>query len=53
MIGRAKGKRIVFTNGCFDILHSGHIKCLEESKDEKDFLIVSLNSDGFVRNLKV
>ena len=49
---RAKGKRIVFTNGCFDILHSGHIKCLEESKDEKDFLIVGLNSDGFVRNLK-
>ena len=49
---RAKGKRIVFTNGCFDILHSGHIKCLEESKDEKDFLIVGLNSDGSVRNLK-
>tara|TARA_Y100001935_G_C17311238_1_gene516451 strand:+ start:4892 stop:6274 length:1383 start_codon:yes stop_codon:yes gene_type:complete len=49
---RAKGKRIVFTNGCFDILHSGHIKCLEESKDEKDFLIVGLNSDRSVRNLK-
>ena len=49
---RAKGKRIVFTNGCFDILHSGHIKCLEESKDEKDFLIVGLNSDKSVRKLK-
>ena len=49
---RAKGKRIVFTNGCFDILHSGHIKCLEESKDEKDFLIVGLNSDESVRNLE-
>jgi len=46
------GKRIVFTNGCFDILHIGHIKYLEEAKSYGDVLILGLNSDNSVRRLK-
>lgn len=45
-------KRVVFTNGCFDILHSGHISLLRKAKAEGDFLIVGLNSDASVRRLK-
>ena len=45
-------KKIVFTNGCFDILHIGHIKYLEEAKSFGDILIVGLNSDRSVRELK-
>ena len=47
-----KNKTIVFTNGCFDLLHVGHIKYLEECKNLGDVLIVGLNSDNSVKNLK-
>lgn len=49
---RAAGKRIVFTNGCFDILHHGHISYLNRAKALGDVLIVGLNSDASVRALK-
>jgi len=49
---KKKGKRIVFTNGCFDILHYGHIKYLESAKRYGDVLIVAVNSDSSVRKLK-
>jgi D-beta-D-heptose 7-phosphate kinase/D-beta-D-heptose 1-phosphate adenosyltransferase len=47
-----EGKRIVFSNGCFDLLHPGHIKCLEEAKKLGDVLIVGINSDQSVKRLK-
>ena len=46
------GKKIVFTNGCFDLIHSGHVSYLNESKKQGDLLIVGLNSDDSVRRLK-
>jgi len=46
------GKRIVFTNGCFDIIHAGHIYSLERARSFGDVLIVGLNSDASVRRLK-
>ena len=49
---RRQGKRIVFTNGCFDILHAGHLACLEEARRLGDFLIIGLNTDHSVRGLK-
>ncbi|MDH4121060.1 MAG: D-glycero-beta-D-manno-heptose-7-phosphate kinase [Deltaproteobacteria bacterium] len=49
---RQEGKRIVFTNGCFDLLHAGHIQYLKDSKARGDVLIVGLNSDDSVRRLK-
>ncbi len=49
---RKQGKTIVFTNGCFDLLHVGHIKYLEEAKRFGDILIVALNSDASVRKIK-
>jgi len=49
---RQQGRRVVFTNGCFDILHSGHITYLSEAKALGDVLIVGLNSDDSVRRLK-
>ena len=49
---RSNSKRIVFTNGCFDILHVGHVKYLQEAKSYGDILIVGLNSDASVRELK-
>ncbi len=49
---RAQGKRVVFTNGCFDLLHAGHIQYLQDSRALGDLLIVGLNSDGSVRKLK-
>jgi len=49
---RAQGKRIVTTNGCFDLLHWGHIHCLAEARKLGDVLIVGLNSDASVRGLK-
>tara|TARA_Y100000748_G_scaffold87128_1_gene72134 strand:+ start:1115 stop:1579 length:465 start_codon:yes stop_codon:yes gene_type:complete len=49
---KSKNKKIVFTNGCFDILHLGHLKYLEESKKLGDFLIVAINSDESVKILK-
>ena len=45
-------KKIVFTNGCFDILHKGHIDYLEKSKKLGDYLIVGLNSDASTKKLK-
>lgn len=49
---RQSGKRVVFTNGCFDILHRGHITYLSQAKELGDVLIVGLNSDESVRRLK-
>jgi D-beta-D-heptose 7-phosphate kinase/D-beta-D-heptose 1-phosphate adenosyltransferase len=49
---RRNGQRVVFTNGCFDILHIGHIKLLHAAADEGDKLIIGLNSDLSVKNLK-
>lgn len=49
---KAEGRKIVFTNGCFDILHAGHIRYLKESKGLGDILIVGLNSDRSVSRLK-
>ena len=50
--GRRKGRRIVWTNGCFDLLHVGHVKYLQEAKKLGDILIVGLNSDESVRAAK-
>jgi D-beta-D-heptose 7-phosphate kinase / D-beta-D-heptose 1-phosphate adenosyltransferase len=47
-----KNKKIIFTNGCFDILHVGHIKYLEEAKSFGDILVLGLNSDKSVKNIK-
>jgi len=49
---RREGQRVVFTNGCFDVLHRGHRTLLERAAAEGDFLVVGLNSDGSVRRLK-
>ena len=49
---RAEGKRIVFTNGCFDIIHRGHVDYLGKAKALGDILIVGLNSDSSVRKIK-
>ncbi|HEY2461493.1 MAG TPA: D-glycero-beta-D-manno-heptose 1-phosphate adenylyltransferase [Candidatus Acidoferrum sp.] len=50
--GKRNGRRIVFTNGCFDLLHPGHIDTLEKARALGDALIVGLNSDSGVRQLK-
>jgi len=49
---RRNGKRIVFTNGCFDLLHPGHVHYLEAAKSLGDVLIVGINDDASVRRLK-
>lgn len=49
---RRARKRVVFTNGCFDILHAGHVQYLEQAKRMGDFLVLGLNSDRSVRKLK-
>ena len=49
---KANGRTTVFTNGCFDILHSGHVKLLEQCRQAGDRLVVGLNSDGSVGRLK-
>jgi rfaE bifunctional protein nucleotidyltransferase chain/domain len=49
---RAQGLRTVFTNGCFDILHAGHVSLLQGARDLGDRLIVGLNADASVRRLK-
>lgn len=49
---KLQGKRVVFTNGCFDILHVGHLRYLNEAKKQGDILIVGVNSDSSVRQLK-
>ncbi|MBU2590945.1 MAG: D-glycero-beta-D-manno-heptose 1-phosphate adenylyltransferase, partial [Nitrospinae bacterium] len=54
IVARARnmGKKIVFTNGCFDLLHVGHIKYLAQAKSYGDILIIGMNSDSSVRKLK-
>lgn len=47
-----KDKKIVFTNGCFDILHLGHVEYLNEAKAQGDVLIIGLNSDQSIKKLK-
>ena len=49
---KRQGKRIVLANGCFDLIHVGHIRYLKESKDQGDILLVALNSDSSVQSLK-
>lgn len=51
-IEKNKNKKIVFTNGCFDILHRGHVAYLNEAKAQGDVLILGLNSDASVKRLK-
>jgi D-glycero-beta-D-manno-heptose 1-phosphate adenylyltransferase len=49
---KQEGKRVVFTNGCYDVLHPGHIRLLEEARSAGDVLIVGLNTDSSVRRSK-
>jgi rfaE bifunctional protein nucleotidyltransferase chain/domain len=49
---RAAGRRVVFTNGCFDLIHAGHIRYLNEARSLGDALVVGLNADSSVRRLK-
>jgi len=49
---RKEGKKIAFTNGCFDILHVGHVRYLMEAKKTADILVLALNSDSSVRTIK-
>jgi D-beta-D-heptose 7-phosphate kinase / D-beta-D-heptose 1-phosphate adenosyltransferase len=49
---RAAGRKVVLTNGCFDILHAGHLALLEMARGQGDVLVVALNSDASVRGLK-
>ncbi len=49
---KSEGRKIVFTNGCFDILHRGHVEYLEQAKSLGDILIVAVNSDSSVKKLK-
>ncbi len=49
---RRSGKQLVFTNGCFDLLHSGHVRYLKHARSLGDALVVALNSDASVRALK-
>ena len=53
-IGKFKkeGRKIVFTNGCFDILHYGHAKYLQDAKNQGDILVVAVNSDSSIRKIK-
>ena len=49
---RKSGKKVVFTNGCFDILHAGHVRYLAAAKAKGDLLVVGLNTDASVRSIK-
>ncbi len=49
---REQGRRVVFTNGCFDILHAGHVDYLEAARRQGDMLIVGVNSDSSMRRIK-
>ncbi len=49
---KSQGKRVVFTNGCFDILHYGHTKYLQDARAKGDYLIVALNSDSSIKKIK-
>ena len=50
---KSQGKNIVMTNGCFDVLHVGHIRCLKGAKEQGDVLIVAVNDDASMRRLKM
>ena len=54
IISRLKkiGKKVVFTNGCFDLLHYGHVKYLQEAKRKGDILVVAINSDASLKRIK-
>ena len=52
VIWKKEGKRVVFTNGCYDLLHPGHIRLLEQARSLGDILILALNSDDSVARLK-
>ena len=49
---RAGGRRLVFTNGCFDLLHAGHVHLLKQAKELGDILLVAINSDDSIRKIK-
>jgi rfaE bifunctional protein nucleotidyltransferase chain/domain len=49
---KSQGKRVVFANGCFDVLHVGHVRYLQGAREQGDFLIVAINSDASTRRLK-
>lgn len=49
---RKQGRRVVFTNGCFDLLHAGHVRLFKEAKRQGDVLVVALNDDASVRKIK-
>ena len=49
---KAAGRKVVFTNGCFDLIHVGYVRYLQEAKEKGDLLIVAVNSDRSVRKLK-
>lgn len=49
---RSAGKKIVFTNGCFDLLHVGHVRYLQEARQLGDVLVIGVNSDASVKRLK-
>ena len=49
---KKSGKKIVFTNGCFDLMHFGHAKYLEDAKRKGDILVVAVNSDSSIRKIK-
>jgi rfaE bifunctional protein nucleotidyltransferase chain/domain len=49
---KAEGEKLVFTNGCFDLIHVGHLRYLEKARQTGDLLVIGLNSDMSVRNLK-
>jgi D-beta-D-heptose 7-phosphate kinase/D-beta-D-heptose 1-phosphate adenosyltransferase len=51
-VRRRLGQRIAFTNGCFDVLHAGHVQYLQEARAQADLLVVGLNSDAGVRAVK-
>jgi len=49
---KQNGKRMVFTNGCFDILHYGHVKYLQDARRKGDYLVVAVNSDSSIKKIK-
>ena len=49
---KKQGEKIAFTNGCFDILHVGHVRYLKKAKKTADILVLALNSDSSVRKIK-
>ena len=52
LAARRQGRKVVFTNGCFDILHVGHVRYLKEARAQGDILVVGLNTDASVKVLK-